>query len=83
MRRKKTATLTGRTNTTKANVATKETFTIKMDWLAGAYYITRTNVAGDWFGTPLRDSNGWTRYFATRNSARKRISRERRGDFHN
>lgn len=32
-------------------------------------------------GEPLRNRNGNVRYFATRASARKRITRERRGDF--
>lgn len=33
-------------------------------------------------GQPLTTPNGSVRYFATANSARKRISRERRGNFH-
>lgn len=33
-------------------------------------------------GNPLRDQNGLVRYFRTRNSARKRIARERSGNFH-
>lgn len=41
----------------------------------GHYYITLN-------GEVLRDSAGWTRYFSTRNAARKRISRERRQSFH-
>lgn len=41
----------------------------------GRFYITRN-------GVELRDGAGFTRYFNTRNSARKRIARERSGDFH-
>lgn len=33
-------------------------------------------------GQPLTAADGTIRRFATRNSARKRITRERRGDFH-
>lgn len=33
-------------------------------------------------GNLLRDSAGEVRSFATRNAARKRVSRERRGNFH-
>lgn len=33
-------------------------------------------------GFELRDADGWARIFRTRNSARKRISRERRGNYH-
>jgi hypothetical protein len=42
----------------------------------GDYFVTRN-------GDPLTDRNYRTRFFVSRNSARKRISRERRGDFHN
>jgi hypothetical protein len=84
--RKKTAVKTGRVNTTLPNTTTglktkfgqtavADTFVIKSDWF-GSYFIERN-------GYVLTNSRGWTRYFRTRNSARKRISRERRGDFHN
>lgn len=42
----------------------------------GIVYIVTRN------GRPLTDRFGYTRYFATRNSARKRIARERSGDYH-
>ena len=42
---------------------------------AGLFYVTRN-------GTYLTDKNGVARAFASRNAARKRISRERRGSFH-
>lgn len=88
--RRKTAvknnTATGRINGRNANTTTSlktvfgsttvpDTFVIVSDWF-GSLYIKRN-------GYPLTNSLGWTRYFRTRNSARKRISRERRGDFHN
>lgn len=71
--RNATATRTGRTNTT-TKVA--DVYTIKTDWFAGSFYIVRN-------GNVLVNKSGWTRYFSSRNGARKRISRERRGDFHN
>lgn len=83
--RKKTATLTGRTDTTTTNTTTGSrdwrkffttpTFTIVKDYY-GDYFVTRN-------GDPLTDRNYRTRFFVSRNSARKRISRERRQDFHN
>jgi hypothetical protein len=88
--RKKTAVKTGRVSGHDANVSTglktvfskvkvgvntSDTYVIKSDWF-GNFYIQRN-------GFTLTSSRGWTRYFRTRNSARKRISRERRGDFHN
>jgi hypothetical protein len=36
-----------------------------------------------WTYKYLRDKNGYIRRFSTRNSARKRISRERLGNYHN
>jgi hypothetical protein len=41
----------------------------------GFYYVYKNGVL-------LKDKNGTDRRFKTRNSARKRVARERAGDFH-
>ena len=79
--RKNTATRTGRTKTTKANITTVSkvttpAFTIAYSWANLSYYIVRN-------ARVLLDKAGYPRFFRTRNSARKRVSRERFGDFHN
>ena len=83
MATRKRATTTGRIDGTRPNVTTrgnvtitKDTFVIIHDFWTGSYIIERN-------GMILRDKNGWTRRFVSRNGARKRISRERLGDFHN
>ncbi len=54
-------------------IVNHSTFVIAGD---GPFYITANGVA-------LTDTYGAVRYFRTRNAARKRISRERLGDYHN
>ena len=60
--------------------------TTQMPALTGTYTYTIVEADGYFYidrnGVYLTDRNGRARVFATRVSARKRISRERRGNFH-
>lgn len=64
-----------------------ETTTISESTTTTGNYTITTNDAGNFIvlrdGQPLRDVYGNTRWFTSRNAARKRISRERKGNFHN
>jgi hypothetical protein len=66
-----TSTLTPVTGTT--NTAATDKYDIFE--VGGYFYVARN-------GVYLRDRNNQARTFITRNAARKRISRERRGNFH-
>jgi hypothetical protein len=54
---------------------TTETVTFTIAGVEGAYTILRNGVTLTW-------PSGYPRYFSTRGTARKRISRERSGQFH-
>jgi hypothetical protein len=62
------------TGTIDTATTTEATYTIEGNDESG-FYITIN-------GLPLANRYGSTRYFSSRNSARKRIARERSGDFH-
>ena len=61
------------TTLTPVTAGTTDTYTIVEN--AGYFYVVRN-------GLYLRDRFNNPRTFITRNAARKRISRERRGNFH-
>lgn len=64
------------TTSTESTTVTAPKFEVIPDTYKGyGFNVTRNGVI-------LNDSAGSARNFATRNSARKRISRELRGDFH-
>ncbi len=63
-----------------SNTSTTETTSTGFEIVADTYRGYGFNVTRD--GVALTDRYGSTRNFTTRNSARKRISRELRGDFH-
>jgi hypothetical protein len=67
--------------TSNTETTTTGTVTIGFEIVTDTYRGYGFNVTRD--GVALTDRYGSTRNFTTRNSARKRISRELRGDFHN
>lgn len=64
------------TTSSTTTPTTTDTFEIVADTYRGYGFVVLRN------GTALTYPDGSTRTFPTRNAARKRISRERRGDFH-
>lgn len=67
------------TSTTTRKTKAKTIYTVVPTYTGQYIVSTLTRTRYDY----LRNKAGWIRIFSTRNSARKRISRERFGDFHN